>query len=121
LKIRFQADADIDPDIWRGLCRREPSIDFEGHIGVIPDSTPDPEVLKLAAEAGRVLVSADVKTMLVHFAEFIVHRESPGIVVIPSSRSLSGVIESLLLVWLDWTPDQLRNQVLWLPRGEVRE
>jgi hypothetical protein len=88
---------------------------------VTPDSTPDPEVLKLAAEAGRVLVLADVKTMLFHFAEFIVHRESPGIVVIPLSRSMPEVIESLLLVWLNWTPDRLRNPVLWLPRGEVRE
>ena len=71
MKIKFQADANLDPDIWRGLCRREPSIDFEGHMGVIPESTPDPEVLKLSAEGGRVLVSADVKTMLVHFAGFI--------------------------------------------------
>ena len=61
MKIRFQADADLDPDIWRGLCRREPSIDIEGHIGVIPDGTPDPEVLKLAAEAGRVLVYRFIK------------------------------------------------------------
>ena len=55
-----------------------------------PESTPDPEVLKLSAEGGRVLVSADVKTMLVHFAGFIAHTDSPGIVVIPSSRSYSS-------------------------------
>jgi hypothetical protein len=121
LKIKFQADANLDPDVWRGLCRREPSIDFEGHIGVIADGTSDPEVLKLAAEQGRVLVSADVKTMLVHFAGFISHSDSPGIVLIPSSRSYSSIIEGLLLVWLDWTPDQLRNQVLWLPQGRERE
>ena len=121
MKIKFQADANLDPDIWRGLCRREPSIDFEGHMGVIPESTPDPEVLKLSAEGGRVLVSADVKTMLVHFAGFIAHTDSPGIVVIPSSRSYSSIIEGLWLVWLDWAPDQLRNQVLWLPQAGERE
>jgi Domain of unknown function (DUF5615) len=121
LKIKFQADADIDPDICRGLCRREPSIDFEGHVGVIPDRTPDPEVLRLAAETGRVLVSADVKTMLVHFAEFITYHNSPGVILIPSSRSLSSIIEGLLLAWLDWTPEQVRNQALWLPHAGHRE
>ena len=115
MKIRFQADADIDPDIWRGLCRREPSIDIEGHIGVIPDGTSDPDVLKLAAEAGRVLISADVTTMPTHFTQFVQHADSPGLILIPSSRSLSAIIEGLVLVWLDWTPDQLRNQAWWLP------
>ena len=43
MKIKFQADANLDPDIWRGLCRREPSIDFEGHMGVIPDGTQIPK------------------------------------------------------------------------------
>ena len=56
MRIRFQADANLDPDICRALCRREPSIDFESHVGVIADSTPDSEVLTLAAESGRVLV-----------------------------------------------------------------
>jgi hypothetical protein len=121
LKIKFQADANLDPDIWRGLCRREPSIDFEGHIGIIPDGTPDPEVLKLAADTGRVLVTADVRTMPFHFASFLAHNDSPGMVLIPSSRSYSSIMEALLLVWLDWTPDQLRNQILWLPGVSGRE
>ncbi len=90
-------------------------------MGVIPDGIPDPEVLKLAADAGRVLVSADVKTMPVHFAEYIGERDSPGIILIPSSRSYSSIMEALLLVWLDWTPEQLRNQALWLPWAGDRE
>ena len=121
MKIKFQADANLDPDIWRGLCRREPGIDFEGHMGVIPDGTPDPEVLKLAADAGRVLVSADVKTMLVHFAEYIGRGDSPGIILIPSSRSYSSIMEGLLLLWLDWTSEQVQNQALWLPWAGGRE
>ena len=77
MKITFQADANLNHDIWRGLCRREPSINFRGH-GVIADGTPDDQVLKLAAMGGRVLVSADVLTMLVHFAAFTTHSESPA-------------------------------------------
>ena len=71
MKITFQADANLDPDIGRGLYRRETSIDFQGHVEIIPDGMPDPEVLQLAADAGRVLVSADVTTMIVHFTEFV--------------------------------------------------
>jgi hypothetical protein len=97
LKIRFRADADIDPDIRRGLLRREPSINFQPAAGAIPDGTPDTEVLRMAAENGRVLVSGDVRTMSVHFRQFTADRESPGVLLIPSSRSIGVAIEGLLL------------------------
>jgi hypothetical protein len=85
-------------------------IDLAGHVGVIPDGTPDLLVLKMASEAGRVLVSGDVATMLVAFNEFITRNDSPGLVLIPSRRTLSEIIGGIRLVWANWTPDQLRNQ-----------
>jgi len=115
LSFRFQADADLNPEIGRGLRRREPSIDFRGAVGVIAGDAPDPEVLQIAAEAGRVLVSRDVTTMPDHFDRFISQHESPGLLLIPSRRSISAVIEGLLLVWLTWPDADLRNQVRWLP------
>lgn len=57
MKLRFQADADVDPDIRRGLLRREPSIDFRSAEGIIRDGTPHPEVLQIAAGDNRVLVT----------------------------------------------------------------
>jgi hypothetical protein len=39
LKITFQADANLDPEIGRGLRRKEPAIDFRGAAGVIPDGS----------------------------------------------------------------------------------
>ena len=104
MSLRFQADADLNPAIGRGLRRREPSIDFRAAAGVIPDGTPDLHVLRIAAEAGRVLVSRDVGTMPGHFAEFI-----------QSRRPIGSVIEGLLLVWMTWTEEELRNRALWLP------
>lgn len=65
MKIAFQADADLNPEIARALRRREPAVDFRGARGVIPDGTPDLEVLRIAAEAGRVLVTRDVATMAI--------------------------------------------------------
>lgn len=115
MKLTFQADADLDPDIGRGLLRREPSIDFQSKAGVIPDGTPDLEVLRIAANAGRVLVSRDARTMLAHFQGFAAHNDSPGLLLIPSSRSIAAAIEGLLVVWLFWAPEDLRNQIRWLP------
>jgi predicted nuclease of predicted toxin-antitoxin system len=122
LSFRFQADADLNPEIGRGLLRREPTTDFRGAAGVIPDGTPDPEVLQIAAEVGRVLVSRDVTTMPDHFDRFVALHESPGVLLIPSRRSISEVIEGLLLVWLTWSEEDLRNHARWLSdhRAEVR-
>jgi len=102
LSIRFQADADLNPEIAKGLRRREPSIDFRAASGVIPDKTSDPEVLRIAAEAGRVLVSRDVTTMPRHFARFVAENHSPGLLLVPSQRSIGSVIEALLTVWLNF-------------------
>ena len=115
MNLRFQADADLNPAIGRGLRRREPSIDFRAAAGVIPDGTPDPEVLRIAAEAGRVLVSRDVSTMPGHFKQFIQTQESPGLLLVHSPRPIGSVIEGLLLVWISWTENDLRNKARWLP------
>jgi len=90
-------------------------VDFRGAAGVIPDGTPDPTVLQVAANAGRVLVTGDVRTMRVHLESFVMRRDSPGVQLIPSSRSIGAAIEGLLIVWLTWTPEDLRNQARWLP------
>lgn len=115
MSLRFQADADLDPEIQRGLRRREPSIDFRSAAGVIPDGTSDPEVLQIAAEAGRILVSRDVNTMPAHFTAFVSTRSCPGLLLIPARRSIREVIEGILVVWLTWPEDALRDQIRWLP------
>ena len=115
MSFRFHADADLNPEIGRGLRRREPAIDFRAATGVISDGTLDSEVLRIAANAGRVLVSRDVSTMPDHFERFIAENESPGVLLIPSRRSIGAVIEGLFIVWLTWTPEDLRNQVRWIP------
>lgn len=115
MNLRFQADADLNPAIGRGLRRREPSIDFRAAAGVIPDGTSDPEVLRIAAESGRVLVSRDVSTMTEYFKQFIQTQESPGLLLVHSQRPIGSVIEGLLLVWTTWAEEDLRNNARWLP------
>lgn len=115
MNLRFQADADLNPAISIGLRRREPSIDFRAAAGVIRDGTPDQDVLRIAAESGRVLVSRDISTMPEHFAQFIQTQDSPGLLLVRSQRSIGSVIDGLLLVWISWAEDDLRNKARWLP------
>jgi Domain of unknown function (DUF5615) len=121
LSLRFQADADLNPEIGRGLRRREPSLDFQGAVGVILDGTPDPEVLRIAAGLGRVLVSRDVTTMPGHFERFVMQNQSPGLLLIPSRRSSGAVIDGLLEVWLTWSPEELSNRLRWVPARHNRD
>ena len=50
-----------------------------------------------------------------YFDRFIAENASPGVLLIPSRRPIGEVIEGLLLVWLTWPEEALRNQVRWLP------
>ena len=105
----------MHPGIGRGLLRREPQLDWLPAKGVIPDATPDPEVLRIAAESGRVLVSRDVGTMSRHFAAFVARSHSPGVILVPPAIPIGVAIEKFLLVWLFWSAEDLENQVWWLP------
>ena len=70
MKIRFLANADLNKAIVNGVLRREPSIDFLTAQSAGLRALNDPEVLKLASEQQRVLVSHDVGTMPAHFHAF---------------------------------------------------
>jgi hypothetical protein len=72
-------------------------------------------VLSVAADDGRILVTSDVNTMPAHLASFLARRDSPGVILIPSSRSIGEVIDALLVVWLPLTSEDMKNQARWLP------
>lgn len=63
MKIRFQADADLRQAIVTAVVRREPTIDVQTAIEAGLPGLEDPEVLAIAAESGRLLVTHDAKTM----------------------------------------------------------
>ena len=114
MKARFLADADLHPGIVKGICARNPEVDFKISQSVLPEGARDPEVLAFAAENNRVLVSHDVNTMPRHFREFTGARTSPGLILIPQQLGIGAAVEELLLVWECTDAQELLNQVLYL-------
>lgn len=111
MKVRFQADADLNQHIVTGVLRREPQVDFQTATKAGLRGLPDPDVLALAAREGRVLVSHDRKSMPRAFAKFVSSNASPGLLIVSQKADLLTVIDELLLVWLasdsaDWINQQ---------------
>ncbi len=66
---------------------------------MIPEKTPDPQVLDLAASLGRVLVTHDVSTMPGWFQQSVGERPCAGLILVPDKLPIRDVIEDLLLIW----------------------
>jgi predicted nuclease of predicted toxin-antitoxin system len=82
MKVRFQADADLNEDMyqeWLGGNRL--SISRPQTKPNLP-GLPDLQVLALAAQENRILVTHDRRTMPRHFASFVISHECPGVVII---------------------------------------
>jgi hypothetical protein len=114
-KIRFQADADFNQKIVKAVLRKEPFIDFQNAKSADLEGVQDPEVLLLAAQQGRLLVSHDKTTMPQHFADFVATQTSAGVLIVPKSLLIPEVVEDLILIWLAETPQEWVNRIRFLP------
>ena len=115
MTVRFQADADLNAEIVAGVLRREPGIDFQMADEANLRRLRDPEVLALAAQESRIVVTHDRRTMPRHFADFILHHSSPGVFIIAQTVSVRMAIEELLLVWVASESAEWRNLIVELP------
>jgi predicted nuclease of predicted toxin-antitoxin system len=115
MNVRFQADADLNAEIVAGVLRREPSIDFQTADAANVRRLSDLEVLALAAQENRILVTHDRRTMPRHLADFILHHSSPGVFIIAQTVSVRVAIEDLLLVWAASESAEWRNLIVELP------
>jgi hypothetical protein len=114
--VRFLADEDLDADIISSLRSREPAIDILDvkNAGLL--GTRDPDLLELAAQQCRILVTHDRRTMTRHFRERLcAERPNPGVFIVPQRERIGEVVESLLLVWTASQGEEWRNQIVYLP------
>jgi hypothetical protein len=114
--IRFQADADVSRKIVFALRRREPAIDFASAADGELEGVPDTEVLEIAANQGRILITHDRRTMLDHFRRRLEEgKSSPGVFLVSQFAPLGPVVEALVMVWAASDAAEWRNQVHHLP------
>ncbi len=115
MKVRYQADWDLNQHIVEAIRRREPSIDFQtAHAGGLAGLT-DPEVLALAAQTNRILVTHDRKTMPRHFGDFIIQNTCPGVIIVSRNLAIAQAAEALMLIWLASEAEEWINTLQTLP------
>lgn len=115
MSIRFQADADLDQTIVTALLRREPGIDFQTASAAGLAALNDVEVLGVAAQDGRILVSHDSRTMPHHFTTFLRSQTSAGLFIVPQHLTLAVIVADLLLIWSASSPEEWVNRICYLP------
>jgi hypothetical protein len=113
--VRYQADADLNQAIVTGVLRREPTIDFQTAFSAGLEGVKDPEVLAIAAQQERILVSHDRKTMPLEFAEFIINNQSSGVIIVSRKLPIELIIDELLLIWAASSSEEWVNRIAKLP------
>jgi hypothetical protein len=115
MRVRFQADADLDGRIVRGLRRVAPEIDIRTAADAGLAGLADPDVLQIAADGGRMLVSQDRRTMPAHFASYTVAAFSPGLVLLREAIPIAIAIEELVLIGSASEAEEWSGRLVWIP------
>jgi predicted nuclease of predicted toxin-antitoxin system len=114
--LKLLADENIEPQLVRGLLRRQPDLDIVSTRDVGLLGWSDPDLLQWAADQGCVVITYDVSTMP-NFAYKRVEQGNPmpGVVAIRLSAPIRQIIEDLLIVLGASLPAELEDQVIYLP------
>ena len=115
MPVRFQADADLDGRILRSLRCAAPEIDIRTSAEAGLDGLSDPDVLRISADSGRILVSQDRRTMPAHFARYTAAARSPGVILLRQAIPIATVIEELVLIWSASGPEEWIGRLPWIP------
>ena len=98
-KTCFLADANLNQNIVSGVLRQVPEIDFPTAHEASPHAPIHSEVLHLAADMGRILVTQDQRTTPKHFEDFMPLRNSLGVLIVSQESNIEPTIDELILIW----------------------
>ncbi|WP_230968108.1 DUF5615 family PIN-like protein [Nostoc sp. WHI] len=101
--------------IVTGVLRQERWIDFQTALAAGLEGVKDSEVLAIAAQQRRILVSHDRKTMPSEFAEFITSNHSAGVIIISQKLPVEAAIEELLIIWAISSAEEWVDRIAKLP------
>jgi hypothetical protein len=114
--LRLLFDEDVHGDIVDGLRRRQPALDLVRVQDVGLRHTPDPIILDWAARQERVVVSVDKKTLVVDAWDRVSRGlPMPGAAILRTLLSIGQAINELEFIACAGNPDDLRDQVIYLP------
>lgn len=114
--LPFLADENFKGEITRGLLRREPDLDLVRVQDVGLSGADDPEILAWAAQGGRILLTHDFATIPDHAYERVAAGEAmPGVFVVPRRLSVRHIIDDVLFLAAETTPQEWAGVVLYLP------
>jgi len=115
LRLRFQADADFNNTAVRAIHRRWACVDLQAAQEVVADRVSDQEVLILTASEDRVLLTHDVSTMPDELGALHPRSGLAGVILVPQEWPIGLIVQGVYLAWPQWTPEDLRNSIRWLP------
>lgn len=116
MSIRFLADEDLNPRIIEGLHSREPAVDILDVKASGLRGTKDPDLLELAAQQNRILITHDRRTMTRHFLESVAAAKwNPGLFIVPQRCVIGEIVESLMLIWSASQAEEWRDRIEYLP------
>lgn len=97
--LRLLVDQNLDHDIVRGLIRRIPQLDAVMAFDIGMSEASDLELLTWAAQAGRIILTHDRKTMPTQAADLLSHGEhAAGVVIVPRRMPMRHVIDELEMI-----------------------
>ncbi len=116
--IMYLLDENLDPALRRALKRAQPEILVwrVGDITAPSLQSPDPDILIWCEENEHVLVTNNRASMPVHLADHLNSgHHMPGILVIKKNMPWSVLIDELEFIWQHVSPDELTDQIKYLP------
>ena len=114
--LRLAADENFNGNIIRGLLRRRPDLDIVRIQDVGLAGAGDPAILAWAAEAGRILLTHDVETMVGFAYERVkAGLRMPGVFEVQSGTSIGQVIEDIILLAECSFESEWEDRVAYIP------
>jgi hypothetical protein len=112
----FLADEDLRGSIVRAVRRLAPLIEISTVVEDGYSSATDQDVLALAWQRQRLLVSHDVNTMKSFAERRIADGEGiHGLLLVPQHHAVPSIVESLVLIWEASEFEEWRDRIVYLP------
>lgn len=113
-KACFQADVNLNENIVGGVRQRVPEIDFQSAHEAGLHGLVDSQVLDIAANQKRILVTQDQRTIPKHVDDSSRVRGNLGVLIISQKSNIEPAIEELILIWNTFDSWNHVDKILYL-------